>query len=141
VGRGRDNDVVEYGGDAYGVAVDDRNVEIHEHSDQHEVFKSLPFPFSGDRFPSNLGAVVQRTVLDGAEPAREVIHTGDNSWIVGDGVNDPNAPGAVVVTCISHVVERNSSVAQLASLPIGHVAYRTNPDQTWLIEPHSWPEG
>ncbi|MGC4767789.1 hypothetical protein ACLQ25_02245 [Micromonospora sp. DT44] len=124
----------------YGVAVDDRDVEAHEHSDQHEVFRSLPFPFSDGRFPDNLGAVVQRTVLDGAEPAREVIHTGDNSWIVGDAVNDPNQPGAVVVTCINHVIARNLSVAQLASLPIGQVAYRENPDQPWLIEPHSWLE-
>jgi hypothetical protein len=43
--------------------------------------------------------------------------------LVGDAVNDPNEPGAVVVTCIDHVVERNPSVARLASLPIGQVAY------------------
>ncbi|MGW5668334.1 hypothetical protein [Micromonospora sp. NPDC003776] len=76
----------------------------------------------------------------GAQPAREVIHTGDNSWIVGDGVNDPNQPGAVVVTWIRHVVERNSSVAQLASLPVGQVAYRENLGRPLLIEPHPWPE-
>ncbi|MFB9237041.1 hypothetical protein ACFFWC_16005 [Plantactinospora siamensis] len=120
--------------------MDDRNVEAHEHSDQHEMFRSLPFPFSGGQFPGNLGAVVQRTVLDGVEPAREVIHADDNSWLVGDGVNDPNQPGAVVATCMKHVIERNSSVTQLASLPIGQVAYRENPGQPWLTEPHTWPE-
>ncbi|GAB1644684.1 hypothetical protein [Krasilnikovia sp. MM14-A1259] len=120
--------------------MDDHNVEDQDVSDQHEVFESLPFPFSNGRFPYNLGAVVQRTVLDGLEPAREVIHTDENSWIVGDGVNDPNRPGAVEVACIMHVVERNSSVAQLASLPIGQLTYRENPGQPWRVEPHVWPE-
>ncbi len=35
----------------------------------------VPFPFEGDRFPHQLGAVVQNTVLRGEQPAREVIHT------------------------------------------------------------------
>jgi hypothetical protein len=59
-----------------------------------EVFQHLPFPFEGGVFPEKLGAVVQRTVLDGHEPAREVVHADDGSWLVGDGVNDPNPPGA-----------------------------------------------
>jgi hypothetical protein len=105
---------------------------------QHEVFRTLPFPFSDDRFPDSLGAVIQRTVLDGTEPAREVIHTDDNAWVVGDGVNDPNEPGAVVVAGIKHVVERNSSVAQLAALPCGQMARRKHPGQPWLIAPHVW---
>jgi hypothetical protein len=36
-------------------------------------------------------------VLDGSEPAREVIHADDNSWMVGDGVNDPKEPGAAAL--------------------------------------------
>lgn len=124
----------------YGAAVADPNIETSEHPGQHEVFRSLPFPFSGGRFPDNLGAVVQCTVLEGREPAREVIHTDENSWIVGDGVNDPNQPGAVVVTCMAYVVRQNSSVTQLASLPLGQTAYRKNPGEPWVIEPHSWPE-
>ena len=37
------------------------------------MFQHLPFPFEGGRFPSSLGAVVQRTVLSGEQPAREVV--------------------------------------------------------------------
>jgi hypothetical protein len=75
------------------------------------VFRHLPFPFEGGVFPANLGAVVQRTVLLGHEPAREVIDADDGSGAVADGVNDPNLPGVSVVTHIAHVIERNSSVA------------------------------
>jgi hypothetical protein len=91
-------------------------------------------------FPSNLGAVVQRTVLSGEQPAREVIHADDGSWLVADGVNDPNEPGAVVVAHMLHVVERNSSVASLASLPPGQVATRADPGDAWAITQHHWDQ-
>ena len=109
-----------------------------------EMFQHLPFPFPDDRFPPELGAVVQRTVLSGELPALEVIHSDDNSWLVGDGVNDPNEPGACAATHMLHVIERNSSVADLASLPLGHLAVRAAVGAPWTIERHEWaaePEG
>jgi hypothetical protein len=106
--------------------------------DGSEVFRHLPFPFEGGAFPSNLGALIQRTVLNGVEPAREVIHAEDGSWLVGDGINDPNPPGASVVAHMSHVIERNSSVAGLADLPVGHIATRTHPGDPWLVTAHHW---
>ena len=66
-----------------------------------EMLRNLPFPFLGDTFPASLGAVVQKTVLDGVEPAREVVHFSDGSWAVGDGRNDP--------TCLAHRSRRISS--------------------------------
>ena len=80
------------------------------------MFPSLPFPFERDVFPRTLGAVVQRSVLNGEQPAREVIHADDGSWLVGDGVNDPNEPDAATVAHIWHVIELDPSVASLASL-------------------------
>jgi hypothetical protein len=103
---------------------------------RHEMYRHLPFPFENDRFPDTLGAVIQRTVLEGHEPAREVIHSADNSWLVGDGINDPNEPGAVVAACMLHVIEQNSSVTKLATLPLGHAARRDNPGRPWVIEPY-----
>ncbi len=100
-----------------------------------EMIRYLPFPFPGGSFPAELGAVIQRTVLDGREPAREVIHSAENSWMVGDGLNDPNVPGACVASHIHHVLRRNSSVAALASLPPGHRAVREGPGHSWKIEP------
>nr|BFE60963.1 hypothetical protein GCM10020063_054890 [Dactylosporangium thailandense] len=75
----------------------------------HEVFQHVPFPFPGGRFPAELGATVQRTVADGELPALTVIHTADNSWIVLDGVNDPNLDGACVIDAMIHLVEDDPS--------------------------------
>ena len=68
-----------------------------------EMFRSLPFPYPEDEFPAELGAVVQLTVLRGEEPAREVVHAQDGSWLLGDRVNDPNVPGASVEIGRAHV--------------------------------------
>ncbi|QGN47519.1 hypothetical protein GKC29_12155 [Micromonospora sp. WMMC415] len=103
-----------------------------------EVFRHVAFPFEDGRFPPNLGAVVQRTVLTGQEPARVVIHDGDNDWLVGDGVNDPN--GASVVACISHVADADPAVAALAALPVGYIAERDEPHLPWTISVHAWPD-
>ncbi len=98
-----------------------------------EMFRYLPFPFDDDEFPPQLGAIVQRTVLDGSEPAREVIHAPDGSWLVGDGLNDPNLPGASVATHLSHAIQRNSSIAALASMTPGHIAERRGPGDPWRV--------
>jgi hypothetical protein len=102
-------------------------------SSEGEMSRYLPFPFEGDRFPDALGAVVQRTVLEGEQPAREVVHFSAGSWAVGDGVNDPNISGSSVATHIAHAIERNSSIARLATMPPGHVAERSGPDDAWTI--------
>ena len=98
-----------------------------------EMFQHLPWPFPDDRFPASLGAVVQHTVLSGELPGREVVHAPDGSWLVGDGVNDPNLPGACVATHMWHAIECNSSIARLATMPPGHIAQRPGPGQEWTV--------
>jgi hypothetical protein len=102
------------------------------------LFRQVEFPFPERRFPCHLGAVVQRTVFTGEEPAREVIHTQDNSWLVGDGVNDPNLPGAVVVAGLSHIADADPTIGELAALPLGHIAERAGPGSPWTISRHEW---
>lgn len=80
------------------------------------------------------------SVLDGLEPARQVIHTEDNDWLVGDGINDPNLPGASVATHLRHVLDRDPTVEELASLPLGHVAFRDDPTKPWRVAQHEWPK-
>jgi hypothetical protein len=92
-----------------------------------EVARHVPWPFPGDSFPGDLGAVVQRTVLSGELPARLVIHDDENDWCAGDDVNDPDVPGASVIAHMTHVLARDSSVSELASLPPGWAAVRTGP--------------
>ena len=99
-------------------------------------YPGLVHDHSADAFgPDSLGAVIQRTVVEGIEPVRQVFHTADNSWNVGDGVNGPNEPGAVVVTCISRLVDQDPSLAELVDLPPGFAAYRDGRDEPWLREP------
>src|ERR1700754_4714287 len=102
-------------------------------TDEREMFQHLQFPFEDQRFPSSLGALVQKTVLSGEQPAREVIHAPDGSWLIGDGVNDPNLPGASIATHIPHAIETNSSIAQLATMSPGHIAQRSGPGDPWRI--------
>lgn len=97
------------------------------------MFRTLQWPFPDGRFPPQLGAVVQRTVLSGTSPARLVQHDRDGDWAVGDG-DDPNNPDAVVATHMAHVLERNSSVAELADLAPGWIAIRQNPGEPWVRE-------
>jgi hypothetical protein len=106
---------------------------------EHEVFRDVPWPFPGGGFPADLGAVIQLTVLNGELPAGLVVHTSDNSWLVGDGVNDPNVKGAVAVACMTHVAELNSSVNGLVSLPPGWQAVREGPGRAWVRHPHEFP--
>jgi hypothetical protein len=101
----------------------------------------VPWPFPGGSFPGDLGAVVQRTVLSGELPARLVIHDDENYWCVGDDVNDPDAGGASVVAHMMHVLARDSSVSELASLPPGWAAVRAGPGQPWERFPHQYPDG
>lgn len=100
--------------------------------------RHVPFPFPDGQFPAGLGAAVQRTVLDGTEPAREVIHAVDGSWLVGDGINDPNLPGSTVATHLAHAIERNSSIAELSDLAPGHLATRQQPGDPWSVTAHEW---
>jgi hypothetical protein len=102
------------------------------------VERYVPFPFPGERFPDDLGAVIQRTVLDGQHPARYVGHTAENDWVVGDGVDDPNADGACVAAHIRHVVDQDASLEALATLPIGFEARRDSERDPWAIEPFTY---
>jgi len=109
-------------------------------TDPREMFQHLPFPFKDGRFPPQLGAVVQTAVINGKEPARSVIHTDDNSWLVGDGINDPNLPGAAVAFHMHHVLQTDPSLDELAGLPLGHIATRGGPGRPWSITKHEWPD-
>jgi hypothetical protein len=91
-----------------------------------------PWPFPGERFPDDLGAVIQRTVLDGDLPALVVAHAADGDWMIGDGVNDPNLAGATVATHVRHVLDRDPSIGPLASLAPGRRADRRSVDDPWL---------
>ncbi len=105
---------------------------------QHQMVRYVDFPFPDGKFPQSLGAVVQQTVLDGRVPALYVGHSPDNDWVVYDGVSDPDADGAVVAVHISHVVDRDPTLAELATLPVGYEADREAVGAPWIIKPFEW---
>ena len=66
-----------------------------------EMFQTREWPFEGNRFPPDLGAIVMKTVLDNGLPVLQFVHFPDNSWAVADGVNDPNESGACIASSVS----------------------------------------
>lgn len=100
----------------------------------------LPWPFENDEFPAQLGAVVMRTVVDGERPALQVVHGPDGSWMVADGIGDPNGDGACIATHFSHVLAQNSSIATLATMPPGTQADREAVGSEWVLSPFRWDE-
>lgn len=71
----------------------------------------------------------------GELPALFVGHTEDNSWLVGDGVTDPAAEGAVAAMCIWSAVGLDASLRELADLPIGWAADRDAVGDPWVRTP------
>ena len=107
------------------------------HRDMH---RTMSWPFDGDTFPPELGAVVQRTVLDGQLPALVVGHAADGDWYVGDGINDPNVRGACVATHLHHVIDLDGSIGRLAVVPPGYEARRRTAEEPGTLEPFDMPE-
>lgn len=102
-----------------------------------EMFFERPWPFEGHRFPEDLGVAVLRTVLNGDAAVLQVTHFPDNSWGITDGT-DPNAKGALTVTHMWHVLNRDASLLILALLPPGWVALRDGPLDPWQIASFRW---
>lgn len=105
-----------------------------------EVVRRVPFPFEGGRFPSELGAVVQRTVLSGELPVLVVIHDDDGDWLIGDAVTDASDPEFLAIGHVRHLVERDPSIGETAGLPRGYAARRVSPSAPWTIESWSYED-
>ncbi|MEV7907893.1 hypothetical protein [Streptomyces anulatus] len=105
-----------------------------------EIIRRVTFPFSDGKFPSELGAVVQRTVVSGEFPALIVIHDDDGDWLIGDAVTDASDPEASVISHVRHLVERDPSIEETASLPYGYAARRSSPSAPWVIEKWSYAD-
>ncbi|MGC5054710.1 hypothetical protein ACLQ2S_25030 [Micromonospora sp. DT48] len=104
----------------------------------HEVVRGVAWPYPGNRFPQHLGVIVQRTVLEGTEPARSVVHDAEGDWLVSDDVNDPN--GNAVLVCMEHLVAADGTIAELAAMPPGTEAWRPNPGEPWRLQQHTYTD-
>jgi hypothetical protein len=102
------------------------------------MLRQLPWPFPDDRFPEQLGAVVMRTVLSQDHPALHVAHGPDGSWMIADGIGDPNETGACIATHIWHVVTRDPTIEELAGMPPGSQANRRSITDSWTVSPFEY---
>ncbi|MFI7536297.1 hypothetical protein [Streptosporangium sp. NPDC049376] len=105
-----------------------------------EIIRRMTFPFSDGRFPSELGAVAQRTVISGELPALIVIHDDDGDWLIGDDVTDASDPEASVISHARHLVESDPSIEETVGLPYGYAARRSSPSAPWVIERWSYAD-
>ncbi|MFJ6897376.1 hypothetical protein [Streptomyces hokutonensis] len=98
----------------------------------------IAWPFPSGVFPSELLAIVQRTVAEGKFPALMVIHDDEDDWLLCDSIHDPNADDASIVTHMNHVLAQDPSLADLADMPPGHVAERSSAQTPWEIRPWTY---
>jgi hypothetical protein len=91
-----------------------------------------PWPFDD---PPDRIVITTRAVVDGTDWVALASHDAE------DGVWQFFGPGgfpgidAAITVCLSHVVETDESIGELADLPRGWVAERSRPDESWLRKP------
>ena len=103
----------------------------HQHSFQKE------WPFDG---PTNVATLTTRHVLDGRLPITLVAHDlEDGAWQMLCGTTNDPADGRI--ECLGCLFERDPSLAEIADLPPGWVAWREAPDMPWHRELHQDPDG
>ena len=108
----------------------------HVHIGDGEIWPTMPWPFPGNAFPQDLGAVVMPSVLSGKAPALQVVHFESGHWGIADGVGNPNRN--LEATHIWHVIGTDRTLAELATLPPGHQADRDRVGEPWVISPFEY---
>ncbi|MEI2277451.1 hypothetical protein OHC50_08250 [Paenarthrobacter ilicis] len=109
-------------------------------SQNAEMHREMPWPFPDDRFPEGLGAAVMKSVLSGERTVLQVLHDPDNGWGFADGVDDPNTPDGAVAAHITHVIRLDRTLAEMAKLPPGTLADRSEVGGEWHIRSFAWEE-
>ncbi|WP_204075855.1 hypothetical protein [Planotetraspora phitsanulokensis] len=104
-----------------------------------ELVRRHDLPFESGTFPAGLGAVVNRRVASGQVPALVVVHDDEDDWLVGDGETDGEDDNLVVLH-ISHLVARDPSLSETATLPAGYAAWRSSVSAPWTVEPWVYPD-
>jgi hypothetical protein len=84
--------------------------------------------------PPNCAAITLRQIVREGVPVLLVTHDeDDHGWQFLDGSETPNDEDAVIV-CMSHVVESDPTLHELADLPPGWRAWRGAVGQPWVRE-------
>ena len=90
-----------------------------------------PWPFDQ---PPNCAAISLRQIVKEGVPVLLVTHDeDDHGWQFLDGSEPPQASDAIIV-CMSHVVEADPTLYEVADLPPGWRAWRTAVGEAWIRE-------
>jgi hypothetical protein len=90
-----------------------------------------PWPFDQ---PPNCAAITLRQIVRDGAPVLLVTHDeDDHGWQFLDGSEVPSASDAMIV-CMSHIVETDPTLYELADLPPGWRAWRTSARGEWVRE-------
>ncbi len=91
-----------------------------------------PWPFPDKK---NLAVITLRKILGRESPILLVGHDPEGSWQFLDGSGEPDPNDAAVVE-LEHMLNLDPSLAELADLPRGWLAWRDAPDAEWERGPH-----
>ncbi len=83
--------------------------------------------------PPNFKAYTTRQIMEHRDAILTVYHDAeDGAW---QFIGGPWEHGDLIIVCLSHAVERDASVLELADLPSGWMARREGVDQAWVRDP------
>ncbi len=89
--------------------------------------------------PPNVATITTRQVIEEGYPIRLVTHDEDDGgWQVLCGTT--SAPKDAMVVLLAEVYARDSSIGELADLPLGWKAWRESPDAPWQRMPNAEDE-
>ena len=91
----------------------------------------IAWPF--DQAP-NVAAITVRAVLEG-DPITFVAHDeDDHGWQFLDGRDPDTREGRLI--CMSDALARDPTLREIADLPPGWIAWRSDPSSPWSRRPH-----
>jgi hypothetical protein len=100
-------------------------MQEHRHSFSPELW-----PFSK---PVNTGTFCTGRVANHGYPILHVSHDEDDDWQFLDGTTEEAEE--CVLLCFGCVFDRDRTIAELADLPVGWMAWRDSPTQPWTRFP------
>jgi hypothetical protein len=102
--------------------------EEHRHD-----FGATGWPFTE---PESTTALTTVHVIEYSKPILLVTHDADDEmWQILCGTTDNPKDGRIV--CLACMLMRDKTLAELADLPLGWIAFRDGPTQPWVREPRA----